>query len=77
MVLLFDLMVVATIGHLLFVKKLSLGDLEMTFTSELFKIVWQNNDFVWWHISATRYEIAIVIILGNFHDNSKFPRIFI
>ena len=63
MVLLFDMFFV-TISHVLFFKKLSLGDLipkinlqnsdseeavtdfEMTFTGDLFKIVWQNNDFV-------------------------------
>ena len=28
---------------------------------------------LWWHISAAIYEIAIVIILENFHENSKFP----
>ena len=27
---------------------------------------------LWWHISAAIYEIAIVIILENFHGNSKF-----
>ena len=32
---------------------------------------------LWWHISAARYEIAIVIILENFHENSKFPGNFI
>ena len=28
---------------------------------------------VWWHISATRYEIAIMIILENFRDKTNFP----
>ena len=32
---------------------------------------------LWWHISATKYEIAIVIILENFHENSKFQGNFI
>ena len=32
---------------------------------------------IWLHISAARYEIAIVIILGISHDNSKFPGKFI
>ena len=32
---------------------------------------------LWCLISAARYEIAIVIILENFHENSKFPGNFI
>ena len=32
--------------------------------------------WLWWHISAARYEIAIVISLENFHDNSEFPGSF-
>ena len=28
---------------------------------------------LWWHISTARYEIAIVKMLENFHENSKFP----
>ena len=28
---------------------------------------------VWWHISATRYEIAIMIILENYRDKTNFP----
>ena len=27
---------------------------------------------LWWHISAARYEKAIMMILETFHDNSKF-----
>ena len=30
-----------------------------------------------WHISAAIYEIAIMIILENFQENSKFPGNFI
>ena len=28
---------------------------------------------VWWHISASKSKIFIVLILENFHDNSKVP----
>ena len=28
---------------------------------------------VWWHISATRYEISIMIILENYRDTTNFP----
>ena len=28
---------------------------------------------LWWHISATRYEITIMIILENYCDNTNFP----
>ena len=33
-----------------------------------------NPDYnLWWHVSASRYEIAIVIVLENFNDRTKFP----
>ena len=32
-----------------------------------------HNIYIWWHISAARYEIAIIIILENFHENPKLP----
>ena len=28
---------------------------------------------VWWHISATRYEIPIMIIFENYRDKTNFP----
>ena len=28
---------------------------------------------LWWHISATRYEIAFMIILDNYRDETNFP----
>ena len=36
-----------------------------------------NKAKLWWHISAARYEIVIVIILENFHENDKIPGNFI
>ena len=30
------------------------------------------NALIWWHISATRYEMAIMIILKNYRDKTKF-----
>ena len=29
--------------------------------------------YVWWHTSATRYKIAIMIILENYRDKTNFP----
>ena len=29
--------------------------------------------FLWWHISATRYEIAVMIMLENYRDKTNFP----
>ena len=28
---------------------------------------------LWWHISATRYEIAFMIILDSYRDKTNFP----
>ena len=32
-----------------------------------------NTCSIWWHISATRYEIALMIILSNYRDRTNFP----
>ena len=34
-------------------------------------IVGKNTVNLWWHISAARYEIAIMIILVNYRDKTK------
>ena len=31
------------------------------------------NTMLWWHISATRHEVALVIILENYRDKTNFP----
>ena len=38
-----------------------------------FFLVLIRNELIWWHISATRYEIAIMIILENYRDKTNFP----
>ena len=37
----------------------------------------KKNINLWWHISATRYQIAIMIILKNYRDKTNFPGTFI
>ena len=33
--------------------------------------MWEKKRKLWWHISTTRYEIAIMIILENYRDKKK------
>ena len=51
-------------------KRFTSWDLYAGYFPQLFvQIIFR---LIWWHVSAARYDITIVMILENFHENSKF-----